>query len=94
MTLIFDGLEKAKLLDEVYMSGNARNTGTFVSDFHGYFKKWDKEYGIIYLYLTKDTTTDRIVALPASAVTWIKDAITGEFVYQKDPRAMIFGSAL
>ena len=91
MTAIFDGIANAGLLDEVFISGIARNSGTYVADLTGYFKEWDKEYGIIHLYLERDSSSRRVIAISAAAVTWIKSALTGEFVYQKDPRAMIFG---
>lgn len=91
-TLLFAALEKAGLDDEVYIGMTARNSGTFVRELHAYFKSWDKDYGLVSLSLAQDS--NRVIVISQGAISWIKSALTGEMIYQKDSRATIFGEAI
>ena len=92
MTEIFRGLDKAGLMDEVYIANLSPIPGFRAHSFKGYFKDRDADYGMVRLFLDKENRA-RFVAVPQTAILWVKSALTGEIVYQKDNRAIVFGTA-
>lgn len=89
---IYAGILLAHALDEVYLTRlGFSGPGTIMRSSKMYFQSYDAVRGLLHC-LPDPAVPAKIVLVPRGAVKMIKKAVTGEVLYDQDPRTIVLGA--